>query len=391
MFDRFTTGLVVAAACLLGGLIMLVLRLRDRNPAYSWWVAGFTLFGLGVVLGRLKPYLGPLAVPLPALIALFGVGALWAGLRAFEQRPFPFLAVLPPAIWLIGLTLVEPTYALKPFVFNLAIGTGTLLIGADIMRTAKRPFSARSCIGIVCLIETLISYSQAVALFTLRNEIGDGPLTGWMTFAPFQTGIAMIAIVLFGILMISEVSHRRLHRLATTDPLSDALNRRGFFEKGTAALGPHEKASRAAVVVFDIDHFKRINDAYGHPAGDRVIAEFAARARDQLRPGDIFGRLGGEEFALLLPRMNREEAALIADRIRAVLSATPIQYGDHAISVTASAGLAAAPRDGTDLDRLIAMADAALYTAKQNGRNRTALHQKEPVQLHHLTSPARTG
>jgi len=118
----------------------------------------------------------------------------------------------------------------------------------------------------------------------------------------------------------------------------------------------------------DADHFKSINDTYGHHTGDEVLREISERCRKTLRANDILGRYGGEEFVVVFPETNLEEAGAVAERLRAAVAENPIKIGDNALGVTVSIGLAAyAP--GQDIDKLFQKADSALYTAKQDGRN----------------------
>ncbi|WP_225118487.1 diguanylate cyclase [Bradyrhizobium sp. BRP22] len=378
----FTVGLLAEAACAIGCLIIVITWVRDRSTkSYSWWMLGFLLSGLGVILAAQRQTL-PLisAVGIPGFFALFGTGALWCGLRVFDQRPLPASALLPPLIWAVGLPIAYPSYALRQIDYNLAIGTMTLLIGLDLWRSSSRELSPRLCIAVICLFETVVSYSQAIAIFAMREEIGQGPLRGWLTFAPFQSAVAMVAIVVLGILMIGERSERRLRDLAMTDQLTGVLNRRGFFEASAARLAKLSgRSCEIAIALFDIDFFKAINDKHGHPAGDSVIAEFARRAAHAIRQGDILGRIGGEEFALLLPDTTINDARLVVDRVRAAFGGAPVVHGDIEIMATASAGISIAHAQGIVLDRLISAADSALYAAKKAGRNRTSiLHTVAP-------------
>jgi len=126
-----------------------------------------------------------------------------------------------------------------------------------------------------------------------------------------------------------------------------------------------------ASVMLDIDHFKRINDTYGHPVGDEVIRAVAARLRAAARDSDILGRYGGEEFALVTPDTGGS-AAMLAERLREVITAEPVRTAAGLLAVTISAGVAGVTAAEGDLGQLLALADAALYEAKQGGRNRVA-------------------
>ncbi len=160
-----------------------------------------------------------------------------------------------------------------------------------------------------------------------------------------------------------------LDRMSRTDGLTGLFNR--WHLEDELARQPRT-ANRhnddLAIILFDIDHFKRVNDTYGHPAGDLVLCEFARRLTESMRAGDIVGRWGGEEFLALLPRTDLAGAMAVADRIRTATAATPITVAGQEIWVTVSGGCVVG--GGTDPTRLIEIADTRLYEAKTGGRNR---------------------
>jgi two-component system cell cycle response regulator len=126
-------------------------------------------------------------------------------------------------------------------------------------------------------------------------------------------------------------------------------------------------------MMLDIDHFKQINDNYGHPIGDQVLQEFAARFKNSVRAVDLIGRYGGEEMIILMPETEREIALQVAERLRSSIEEAPIQISNGAINLTVSIGVAAKDEYTTDLETLIARADQAMYIAKHKGRNRVAM------------------
>lgn len=173
----------------------------------------------------------------------------------------------------------------------------------------------------------------------------------------------------------------RMEHQAVTDSLTGLANRRHFLHEGLRSLRRHHRHKQPASLLFiDIDHFKRINDTFGHRAGDRAIAKVAARLQQGRRPGDLLARYGGEEFVLLLPATSPAQAVDVAERIRATIAATPLRLPDAAVPplpLTASIGVASClPTEdrAVDIDRLIHDADLAAYTAKRQGRNRVVLH-----------------
>lgn len=173
---------------------------------------------------------------------------------------------------------------------------------------------------------------------------------------------------------------RMLRREASHDALTGLFNRRAFFDRAQAhyqTQGPPHTPSadgaapkHLALLIFDIDHFKQINDNFGHPAGDRVLKEVARRSKAALREGDVLARYGGEEFIVLLPQTSLAEARTAAERLRQAMQAQPVQVDASAIEVTISVGLALWRGAGETLVHTIERADGLLYSAKREGRNR---------------------
>lgn len=165
--------------------------------------------------------------------------------------------------------------------------------------------------------------------------------------------------------------HLRVREQAMHDPLTGLYNRQYLNESFSRELSRAQRHQHPiSVVMADLDHFKLVNDSYGHQAGDEVLKAFGKLLVGQSRSSDICCRYGGEEFLIVLPEMSQESAREYAERLRAATAATPIKYGDTLIRVTASLGVAVFPRDGDTSEKLIAAADSTLYAAKAAGRNR---------------------
>ena len=175
-------------------------------------------------------------------------------------------------------------------------------------------------------------------------------------------------------LAAENAARRELQRVASTDTLTSLPNRRSFME----ALGRSIARAQAdperslSVAIFDIDHFKRINDRFGHPAGDEVIREVGIRALSALRKRDLVGRIGGEEFAVILPRADIDTARIACERMREAIAGSPVVSGEAIIPFTASIGITEF-QPGDEIDHIMARADAALYDAKTGGRNQVRL------------------
>lgn len=211
-------------------------------------------------------------------------------------------------------------------------------------------------------------------------------LAQWQKFlgVVLKIGVLLTAVVLLLahhlILRVGELSVTRneLEKMAQTDPLTGLFNRRHFWIRGAAEIARISRYARPlSALAIDLDHFKQINDRYGHSAGDEALRWFAKTLGGSLRQADIAARLGGEEFSVLLPETTLDNAERLAERIRLALAATPVTAGDETFSITASIGVAGTGDTKTTLESLLARADQALYQAKNGGRNRTVVAANE--------------
>jgi diguanylate cyclase (GGDEF)-like protein len=165
--------------------------------------------------------------------------------------------------------------------------------------------------------------------------------------------------------------HEEIYRLMTVDGLTQIFNRRYFNEALEREVNRSRRYTRVlSLVVFDIDHFKAVNDTYGHLVGDSALRLISTAVKPRLRREDIFARVGGEEFAVLLPEITIEGARVIAEKIRSIVQATPLKHEQDLIRCTVSLGVAALLDDEGSADALYKRADEHLYAAKQAGRNR---------------------
>lgn len=216
---------------------------------------------------------------------------------------------------------------------------------------------------------------------------GVGPSPGFSVGFLTIGALVMPAITMGAVLMTHDAIVRRLEDIADTDFLTGVLSRKAFEERAQQALDA-AAASGAPIVLLmlDIDRFKRVNDGYGHPAGDAVIAAFAETALANVRGADLVGRMGGEEFLVLLTSAGLNEARLVAERIRADAEGSPVTGPFGAVTYTVSGGYSLW-QPGESLARLVARADTALYAAKLSGRNRMQPHVGDA----HIVSAALAG
>lgn len=175
--------------------------------------------------------------------------------------------------------------------------------------------------------------------------------------------------------LTGEIEQRKLleeelRRLATTDSLTGLFNRRYFFELGQREQGRHSRShGPLSLLVMDLDRFKRVNDSFGHTAGDKVLVSFSRTCRKSVRSIDVIGRMGGEEFAVILPDTALESAQSVAERIRKTAENDLVEYKGEKISYTVSIGVSMFKDEGDTLEQAFIRADQALYEAKNRGRN----------------------
>jgi diguanylate cyclase (GGDEF)-like protein/PAS domain S-box-containing protein len=171
-----------------------------------------------------------------------------------------------------------------------------------------------------------------------------------------------------------QAANKELRRLSSTDRLTGLYNRGHWEEMLRQEYARHKRYdSNTALVMFDIDHFKKINDTYGHQVGDAVIQQTADIIRENMRDADVAGRYGGEEFVVLLPDTDRQGAMMFAERLRESVAAYEVKHEQHSIRFTISLGVADLSRPTTGYAQLIEWADTALYASKAGGRNKVSL------------------
>ena len=232
-------------------------------------------------------------------------------------------------------------------------------------------------------------WEQNPYLFKFKNY---RPITGAVdymyqntTFIPLSSPsgeINQVGIIIYDVTdeainkLELETSNNELQKLSRTDRLTQ-LNNRGYWEECLYNEFMRVKRTKqpASLIIFDIDHFKKVNDTYGHMAGDEVIRQTAAVLRESIRDTDIPGRYGGEEFVLILIDTEPDSAFILAERIRKKIEALTVIYEDMEIKYTISLGISQASTDSGDYMKWLECADNALYTSKESGRNQTTIYR----------------
>ncbi|PZV34255.1 GGDEF domain-containing protein [Mesorhizobium kowhaii] len=287
---------------------------------------------------------------------------------------------------------VAPDLTWRILAMNFAFGGLSLLVAAE-LRPVRRNGPTEKILFVLSLLSGLNFFVR-----TLVVVIAHGPFTSYDGFygsSYWTTALLSHALLslLIALCLFSAAALDVMKVLKTetyTDPLSGLLNRRGFEERGMLLLR-HCATARfpVALVLADLDHFKALNDVHGHAAGDRVIADFAAKLRLGAGSRGVAGRIGGEEFAVLLPLSDLAAARLFAEAVRTLYSAGHVDGLPVGTKVTASFGVAARSGDEA-LEPLMRRADDALYKAKKNGRDSVRLSYERPETVF-VPEPLRTG
>lgn len=374
MLDLFTTLIILAAICGALSIALVTLWLADRAlKIFLWWSSAFLLSALGLVLIAARGQIPDLlSIEVANALILLGLGLLSAGVRVFDGSRAGLWFLTPPLLWILVVPVpaVNESIALRTVLGSLGIALATFLVALELWRHRAEQPGFRPILAALCLLQTFFSLLRGALALNLGLPDDIFQTQSWMVFSLLQPAVILIVLVLFGVMTVMERQGRQMRARAASDSLTGVLNRGGFTEQARRALIEARDHDRVSLVLFDLDSFKRINDSHGHAAGDRVLIAFCRLAGGLLRPADLFGRLGGEEFALLLLGTTPEEAFELAERIRIAFDRHGVLHEGRPITTTVSAGVASEAVAAADLERLLAAADRALYEAKAAGRNR---------------------
>jgi diguanylate cyclase (GGDEF)-like protein len=248
----------------------------------------------------------------------------------------------------------------------VVVATYTFFIALELGRERRKTLRSRSAAIVVPCVHA------AIFLLPLGMQafLPEAYAASWLTVFTLETMLYAVGTAFIMLLMVKDNDVDLYRNAASTDHLTGLLNRRAFLE--TASVLCARQAKRGlpvTLLMFDLDHFKSINDRFGHAVGDEVLRVFAQAARSNMRANDIIGRLGGEEFAAIVPE-GEDISARIAERVRAGFAAAGTAIEGNTIRATVSIGAASSHEPVTDVDTLLVRADTALYRAKRGGRNR---------------------
>ena len=369
----FATGFITEV----GGLMLLFSWLQDRrSTALAYWGAAYSIAAIGGLLFGMRATLPiSLAINLGGMLTMLGFGLMWCGARSSEgRRPVFPLAFAGAALWAMLATsgFFDQHIYFRIFVATFTMNFYLLLTVREYWHARDKELMSRWPAMILLLLQ--VGFLSTRLIFAERL-----PFPGGMTH--FQPGLLPYGIFLLLLnnfcmpFLIMNMAKERLEleqrRLALVDPLTGVANRRAFLERGDRMLRRmfHDKRP-AALLLLDLDFFKQINDTFGHQAGDRVLRDFCEVTGRALRPTDLLGRMGGEEFACLLPDANPADAAQVAERIRMQFADYLLPEGASDFHFSVSIGITMASDNDYALAAMLANADRALYQAKAKGRNR---------------------
>jgi len=374
--DLFISLLNPSIALVLATAFYLLWRYQPSRPylavlalAYAGSATGFLLQRLNLPIGA-----GPTRVFSVVLFMLAAICLASAIVARYRRR----VPIVPFAVLGCGGILVfswfmfaDPDLTWRIYVLSFALGGISLIVAAE-LRAVPHKGPIERILLVLALLSGINFLVRPIVAVTIS-----GPYENyeafyssfyWTTTVLSHAVLSLlIALTLFTAEALDGMKELRSESL--TDPLSGLLNRRGFEEKAATLLKQCAKGNLAvSLVIADLDRFKALNDRFGHAAGDKVIVEFSDRLRTAAGARGVAGRLGGEEFAVLLPLADPAAGRLLAEAVRAVFSAEAIGGLPRDVRVTASFGVAARSGD-EDLGNLMRRADEALYHAKKGGRD----------------------
>jgi diguanylate cyclase (GGDEF)-like protein len=395
MLDVNTLFMVtIYVEVILGLLLLFAWAQNTAIHGVCWWGFAHLIRAASVVLfGTYGSAPDLISIDLANVLLFTSFAVTWTGARVFDGRPVePVYLVTGAVLWLLICRLPVLTEAIQT---RALIAAG--IVTAYTWLTAYEFWRGRS--------EQLVSRWPAIfllfahgALFLLRTPLAvllpwapNNKMFGsvWLTVLSFEALLFTISIAFILLAMAKERTELRHRTAALVDPLTGIANRRSFLQDATQLAKRHSGNPRpTAVLLVDLDHFKSINDRFGHALGDRVLEIFSDTARKSLRSSDLLGRLGGEEFAAVLHDTSRDKALAVAERIRESFANAANEVDGRTVGATVSIGLAYCQEASLDVVDLLAQSDQALYFAKEHGRNRVEVASLDMVVERRPDAPA---
>jgi diguanylate cyclase (GGDEF)-like protein len=379
MVDLSLLFVVAIFANGMSGALLIYAWVTNRyTPALALWGISYFVATTGMALMVARGTIGDLwSIDIADALIIAAYGIVWMGARSFNNRKTPILYVLVgPATWLMvcQLEVLHSSMSARIVVVSFVLFCYTLLAGFEFWR-GDRQLSSCWPLIIVIGIHAVVFLSRILWPDWVVERLAGRHITlSVLALVSFQLLFHTFCAAFLLAFLVKERRERDYKRASLVDPLTGVWNRRAFLDYASRQLSRTATDKLpVALIAFDLDQFKSINDSYGHLAGDRLLCSFCEVASKALRSGDLFGRIGGEEFACLLVDVSSMDATAVAERLRSRFASTEINCGSSRLHATVSAGIALAGQPPPDLEGLMSMADRALYRAKELGRNRVEL------------------
>jgi diguanylate cyclase (GGDEF)-like protein len=371
----------VCIAALLGLFLIFAWQQQRDARALAWWGAAYLVGAASMVMWSAPAPIFAFPRALPASLTFIACGMLWNGVRLFHGRRLLPAGVFAGAI--VWLFLNQFSQLAIGSIAHMATGAlivagYTFFIAFEFWRERRHSlYSRTAAILVTCLHAGIFLTPLIVRVFWPAVFFSD-----WLTVFSLETIFYAVGSAFIMLLIVKDHHVHAYRKQATTDHLTGLCNR-GAFLDAALKMQAHQgrRGEPVTLLMFDLDHFKSINDRFGHGVGDSVLRVFAQSLRKSMRTSDIIGRLGGEEFAAMVSEP-METVPRIAERIRAGFEAAGAVVGDQAIGATVSIGAATSYEATADIDALLLRADAALYRAKHDGRNRFHAADEEASSEH---------
>jgi len=382
-FDTSTLYLFATMVAGMLGAMLLLFGRQENIPALKWWGTAYLLGASSVAIWTI----GGAALGEPLLLALHALGFLacgmvWNASRVFHGRKPNLPGLSLGAIVWVGVVLALPSMnpAMRMIVGASIVAIYAGLTASELWNERRRTMHKRWPAIVVPVVHGFVLALPILLGSVLRPHDETFTSSIWVTAFSIELVLYAIGTVFVIFMLVSDRAVTVHKTAASVDPLSGMLNRRGFAEACNRLIEREAAAGRAVtVMIFDIDHFKGINDRFGHPAGDEILKLFSTVVISNLRINDLSGRIGGEEFAALLA-CSLDEGVIVAERVREAFEGSNIACEEGPVDTTVSIGVAGGPA-GTELEVLLAAADTALYQAKRSGRNRVEAAEELPLSL----------
>jgi diguanylate cyclase (GGDEF)-like protein len=364
--------LFFVAVCLaaLLGLFLIFAWLQERHTrALAWWGAAYLLGASSMTLWNAPQPLLSVPPDVAGAIMFIACGMIWNGVRLFHGRnPLLLASFAGAGVWLLCMRFpaIADNDSARAMVGAAVIALYTLSIALELWRERRQTMYSRTAAVIVPVMHSAIFLTPVAMELVLPGKFGNS----WLELLALETMIYAVGTAFIVLLMVKDQQVLFHRTAASTDALTGLLNRRAFLEAAVTLCAQQEKkGAPVTLMMFDLDHFKSINDQFGHSVGDAALRVFAASVSASLRMNDVVGRLGGEEFAAIVG-VDAEISARIAERVRAGFQAVGVEISGHPIGATVSIGTATAPAERNAVDWMMVRSDTALYAAKKAGRNR---------------------